>query len=434
MPMAQKINLEQAWEILFDEYHIADRVSDQGAFRISANQINKIKEARLMAKFDQSSHLPSIFRKNNLSILPITRGEYVIGPFSTHEPISYSLNKSVPIQPVEIPKWQTLDHTNLYSEASTLLFAYNSGIIKDVLESPEIAFTVNGRMSSGIFDYEVANCNHSGKREKIIVQNAQIEIDAGYESSDAFYIFEAKNIAVEEILIRQLYYPYRLWSEKISKRVVPVFLVFSNDEFHVFIYEFEDKQFYNSIRLLKHKVYTFADEEISLPDIVSIWENTPPVDEPRITFPQADSFERILDLVSILSGKSLTRDEVTLKYEFDPRQTNYYVTACEYLGLIERGNNANNEREYKLSCTAQEIMKKRYKQKYLSLVQKVLEKPIFHEIFGLTIKSGEIPDKQKIFHIMENSNLSINRTTINRRLSTVRSWIEWILRLSNKGN
>ncbi|MDR1350566.1 MAG: hypothetical protein LBJ59_07310 [Zoogloeaceae bacterium] len=424
----EKIDIEKAWEILFDRHDIAAQVSSNGSFRISANQINSIKEARLMAKFDQSSQLPNIFHKNNLSILPVTRGEYIIGPFLTHEKINYP---SVKPEPVEIPKkWQTLDHTNLYSEASTLLFAYNSGIIKDALECSEVAFTVNGRMSSGNFDYEIDNRNDLNTREKITVQNAQIEIDAGYESQDKFYICEAKNIAVEEILIRQLYYPYRLWSRKISKPVVPVFLVFSNDVFHIFIYEFKDRQIYNSIKLLKYKAYTFADEEILFQEVVSLWEDISLVDKPQTTFPQADSFERILDLVSILAEKNLTRDEVTFKYEFDPRQTNYYISACEYLGLIERCENADGEREYKLSTVAQKIMTEQYKQKHLMLMQKILENPVFHKTFDLTIKSGRIPDRQTICQIMGDCNLSINPTTIDRRASTVRSWIDWILRLS----
>jgi hypothetical protein len=36
--------------------------------------------------------------------------------------------------------------------------------------------------------------------QKIIVQNAQVEIDAGYEYNNGFCIVEAKNIMVEEIL------------------------------------------------------------------------------------------------------------------------------------------------------------------------------------------------------------------------------------------
>lgn len=56
----------------------------------------------------------------------------------------------------------------------------------------------------------------------IKVQNAQLEIDAGYENEKAFCICEAKNVLAEQVLIRQLYYPYRLWKSKISKPVIPI--------------------------------------------------------------------------------------------------------------------------------------------------------------------------------------------------------------------
>ena len=79
------IGIGQAWEILFERHRIAQKVREDGLFRISAAEINTVKEARLMAKFDQSQRLPEVFRQNQLSILPVTRGEYVIGPFETHE-------------------------------------------------------------------------------------------------------------------------------------------------------------------------------------------------------------------------------------------------------------------------------------------------------------------------------------------------------------
>jgi hypothetical protein len=58
---------------------------------------------------------------------------------------------------VSIPNLETLDYTNLYSEASALLFAYNSGIINDVLNSKDTFYTVSGRMSSGCFNFNIAN-------------------------------------------------------------------------------------------------------------------------------------------------------------------------------------------------------------------------------------------------------------------------------------
>lgn len=422
-----KVSIEKAWEILFDKYDVVDKINADGVFRIASSEINLVKEARLMAKFDQSSQLPDIFKKHKLSILPITRGEYLIGPFNTHTRLTYPNKKPTP---VEIPNLQTLDYTNLYSEASVLLFAYNSGIIQDIMGNSRVSFTVNGRMSSGNFEYFIENSLHSGNSSKISVQNAQVEIDAGYESSDAFCICEAKNIATEELLIRQLYYPYRLWKSKISKTILPLFLVFSNDIFHVFRYEFEDMNCYNSLHLAEHKSYTFADEEISLNEVIELWKEISVKSEPDVTFPQADSFERIIDLLSVLFEGALTRDDVTLKYEFDSRQTNYYIAACEYLGLIERGTNIDGEREYHLTEDTYKIMGLRYKQKHIALIKKVLECPVFYKAFGLALSSSSIPNKNAVCHIMSKAGLSINQVTIERRSSTVRSWIDWIFRLA----
>jgi len=419
-----KITIEKAWKLLFEKHNIVSKVLTNGFFKIKASEINTVKEARLMAKFDQSSQLPEVFQNNSLSILPISRGEYIIGNFKTHEKVTYQKLKP---QMVSIPFLETLDYTNLYSEASALLFAYNSGIIKDIVNSKDIHYTVNGRMSSGCFDYLINNNKGS---QKIAVQNAQVEIDGGYEFENGFCIIEAKNIAVDEILIRQLYYPYRLWTEKISKPVTPILMVYSNDIFHFFQYSFTEINNYNSLKLITYKSYTFANELITLEDIIDVWKSIKCPFEPKTTFPQADSFSRIIDLLSILYEQELTHEEITIKYEFDPRQTDYYITACVYLDLVER-TSTNGERGCKLSLEAKNIMALSYKQKYLALIKKVFICPVFHKAFNFIIQNNKIPNKDEICQIMNKSNLSINKTTINRRSSTVRSWLDWILRVSN---
>ena len=75
---------DTAWESLFDKYHILAEIEQNGQFIISANQIKEFREPRLMTKFDHKINLPNIFASNNLSILPITRGDYVISSFSSH--------------------------------------------------------------------------------------------------------------------------------------------------------------------------------------------------------------------------------------------------------------------------------------------------------------------------------------------------------------
>lgn len=417
-------NIEQAWEKIFEKYDILARVQTDGIYYITSKEINEYKEARLMAKFDQSSQLPKIFLDNHMSILPVTRGKYAIGQFATHTNIVYPTSKPTP---VVIPNLQTIDSNNLYSEAAALMFAFNSGIIKDILGDSRVNFTVAGRMASGNFDFSIKST--TGKKPtNISVQNAQVEIDAGYESPDAFCICEAKNIATNELLIRQLYYPYRLWENKLSIPVIPVFFVFSNDIFHVFTYKFEEKGNYNSIKLLNYASYTFAEENITLEEIIDLWRSISVKEEPKVTFPQANSFERVLDLLSVLFEEPLTHDEVTLKYEFDPRQTNYYITACAYLGLVERTNNDNEEHVYTLSENAKHIMNLKTKPKYLALIKLILEKPVFYKAFEVIINSGEVPEAEQVIKIMLQAHLSINQTTIERRSSTVRGWLEWILR------
>jgi hypothetical protein len=424
-----KTKIDTAWERLFERHDILARVNAGGSFRIASAQINEVREARLMAKFDRSIHLPEIFRKNQLSILPVTRGDYLIGPFVTHEPVRY---QPITPRPVENPRLETLNPDELYSEAAILLFAYNSGIIHDVMGSDTVRFTVNGRMASGVFSFSIRNKLQPHVPATVEVQNSQIEIDAGFESPEAFLICEAKNQASEELLIRQLYYPYRLWVEKISKPVIPAFLAFSNGVFHVFTYAFKDKFDYNSIDLRRHDAYAFMDEDITLQDIIELWRNTPVGVEPNAPFPQADSFLRVMDLLSILCGGELTRTEVTLKYEFDPRQTSYYVSACEYLGFIERFRTADNERGYRLTASARRTMSLPYRQKHLALIRKTLENPVFHRAFGIFVETNSRPDKEKICQIMQESKFShpINMTTINRRSSTVIAWFDWMFRLA----
>ena len=76
---------DSAWESLFDKYNILDAVRNQGEFVISASQIKEFREPRLMTKFDHKVNLPSIFARNNLAILPVTRGDYVISSFSAYK-------------------------------------------------------------------------------------------------------------------------------------------------------------------------------------------------------------------------------------------------------------------------------------------------------------------------------------------------------------
>ena len=63
------------------------------------------------------------------------------------------------------------------------------------------------------------------------VANSQVEIDGGYEGLNITY--RSKNSISDDFLIRQLYYPYRLWQSKIDKNVKPIFMIYSNGIFNL---------------------------------------------------------------------------------------------------------------------------------------------------------------------------------------------------------
>jgi len=424
MSKTKKTANDKAWEKLFETHKILEEVDKNGCFEIESAQINKQRESRLMAKFDHSVNLPDIFRDNHLSILPISRSKYVIGKFATHLKVEYD-NKTE-LTPFEFPaEIESIDYTNLYSESSALHCAFNIGIIDDLV-GEKTAYTVSGRMSTESLDFNIIN-SIANKPYSIKVENSQCEIDAGFESDNYFVLIEAKKYIIKDFLIRQLYYPYRLWSKKITKKVIPVLMTYSNDIFSFFIYEFSNDKDYNSLQLITQKNYTIAPEEIQRSDVDRVFNNIKVIAEPDVPLPQADKFERVVDLLSLLLERDLTKDDITENYEFDRRQTDYYTNAGLYIGLIENYKDSLTKKvTFCLTSEGRSILHKRHKLKYLDLINKILERQVFYLVFELTLKHGEIPPEDAICKIISENRPDINDTTIKRRYSTVRGWISWI--------
>lgn len=72
---------DNAWESLFEKYHIVEEISRNGAFGISASQIKEFREPRLMTKFDHkvvpSLMPPRIIKKQaaiTTKVEPIAKG------------------------------------------------------------------------------------------------------------------------------------------------------------------------------------------------------------------------------------------------------------------------------------------------------------------------------------------------------------------------
>lgn len=418
---------DKAWEILFEQHHILQHIQQNGFFEIKTKEIKKVREPRLMAKFDHFSHLPRLFKENGLSILPISRSSYVIGEFDVYEKVTY--NQKLKPARVDFPtNITTIDPANLYSESSALHCAYVTGMMERVL-GEKCFQTISGRMSSKEFDFTIRT--RKGYDRDINIKNSQIEIDGGYESQNYFMLVEAKNETVDDFLVRQLYYPYRLWQEKTNKVVRPVFFTYSNDIFSFFVYEFTDSHRYNSLKLLEQKDFILAHEELSFEDIIEVFRAVHIVEEPEVPFPQADSFPRVVDLLGMLVESDMSKEDITRNYDFDVRQTGYYTSAGMYLGLLEKCTDENRQVMFRLTAAGREIMRLRTKDKFLRLVKSILAHEPFRLVFEDYLQKDTVPEKGRVVEIMKSCQLfNVNsESTYIRRASTVIGWINWIINL-----
>ena len=418
-----------AWESLFRKYDILGHIERAGQFQISAKQIKEVREPRLMAKFDHTINLPQIFADNKLCILPITRGDYIISHFDAYhkfEPDNSQITK------VSLPTYiQSLDSNNISSEAIALNCAVATGIIADFLGDEEIVSTVSGRMGSGIFDFNIRNLR-SKNLSRVTVNNSQIEIDAAYEGIRSLGLFEAKRDLSDDFLVRQLYYPYRVWRSRMTKSVRPVFLVYSNGIYRIYEYTFIEPDNYGSISLVQQKNYSVEDTTITFDDIQRVLHSVVRESDPQIPFPQANSFERVINICELLDVQDLSRNDVTERYAFDARQTNYYTDAARYLGLIEK-EKENDMPLYRLTDKGRTILKMGYKQRQLAFCAAILSHGVFADTLQSYFKTGVMPQKNDIVQIMRKSHLyNIDKdSTYERRSSTIKGWVNWIVGLIN---
>lgn len=425
--------VDRKWEKIFDDYKVLHTIEKEGLFTISSTQINKYKEARLMTKFDFVASLPNIFHDNDLAILPTSRGEYVIGHFDAYEKLR-TKDKDLLKNRKEIlfPSWlETISPKNITSESAAINAAVTTGIIQEFMNVDKMIQTVNGRMSSGEFSYQINNTKTGGKYS-IDVKNSQIEIDSGLESEYLLLLVEAKNTAVETFLIRQLFYPYQLWARQVDKKVIPVFMQYVNDTFNFSMFEFDDINDYNSLRLIERKNYIFGAEHTTMKDLMDIQKTTRIINEDNsIPFPQANTFTRIVGIIeTIWSSKEncTTLEDLTLENDFVMRQAQYYSRAAIYLGLIRQAD----DHKYVLTDIGYRYVQSTRKKKNLIVAKQILEHRVFNETFKQSVLRGKPLNSRETYEYLDSLGIqddSLSPVTLKRRASTISAWINYLFDL-----
>ena len=430
----KKRKIDVTWNQLNKKHNILDTIKEKGYFIISAKQIGEFQEARLAVKFDYSDARPELFVKNNLSILPITRGDYYISHINAYHNFESATSDITYLRPPE--HIRSLDVISINSESKALNMAYISGILADFLEDERLLPTVSGRMSSESFVFyaNVVSEAVTDEDSAVTVENSQIEIDAAYEGVKSLALMEAKRDLTDNFLIRQLYYPFRTWQQKMAEKPVrPVFLIYSNSIFYLYEYRFNDLQHYNSLELVKHKRYCLEDTHISVEDVQKILKKLRFNKEPNIQFPQANSFERVINICELLYINDVEKNFITEEYSFDVRQSSYYLDAARYLGLVEKSLDSDGHDCYTLTKLGKSLFSMSYKQRQLKLIETILSYKSFYLTYEAYRNNNKMPSKAEIVSYIRQAGvvdpktgLPYSDSTNKRRASTVSAWVRWI--------
>lgn len=224
-------------------------------------------EPRLLAYQPFLSSRPPIFKKNNLCILPLSNGEYMLTKDNIYMTLDYITDKESVVAVKKNTDSLVLNIGN--SESSSIDNIRYSGI----LERPEL---LDEKITHGPLLNGRHRCSFNFKLNKTEyeIKGVQYETDACYESENKILIIEAKssNKVIDSFNIRQLYYPYRAVYDSINlskntvetktktktKEIIPIFIHILNDIIYIWKYKFENYEEMDSICLIGQYAYKFT--------------------------------------------------------------------------------------------------------------------------------------------------------------------------------
>lgn len=246
----------KSWKKIFDDYKIHQHPFKKEPFYISANQIKRAcqnfketgeKEVRILCTQTKREDRPDIFKEKGLFLLPVKNGHYCIIKGEGYVDIP-NIDREVILYKSQLNF--NLDTSKIgQSEMQHLDYAYASSLIKTFIKDNSLVLTIRGRKyTEKPFEFFV-------NEQKIQITGVQTEVDAGYEGKNKVVLIEAKNIKTDDVIIRQMYYPFRKWRQETKKQIINLFFQKKKDTYSIWKFEFEDEKDYNSIKLKKARKF-----------------------------------------------------------------------------------------------------------------------------------------------------------------------------------
>ncbi|MCP4155221.1 MAG: hypothetical protein GY757_46275, partial [bacterium] len=371
--MSKETKNQTAWKKIDDRLDFVDKIKETGEFYITAKEIKKVREPRLMAKFDHRVNRPQIFKDNDIAILPITGSSYKLLNFDSYMDSTYNENQEC-ITAGFMERFQSIDINDVRSEDKAIIIAHISGMIQTFSGEKELRLTNKGKFGTKSFDFDITT--HSFGLKRIEVNSVGAELDAGFEG-DKFYIIEAKMGKIDDFNIRQLYYPYRYWSGRIKKEVVPLFFTYSDNTFSFWEYRFREPGHFNSIQLVRQKSYYIdtnpkPDAQRIIRNIKKFYDSAPS----DVPFPQADDFEKVINIVEFVRAGITEKEDFAELFTFDERQADYYFNAAKYLDLVEK-----NKSGIVLTGFGRQVVEASRNNRHSLLIEAILSRKVFYDTY-----------------------------------------------------
>ena len=415
--MARKSKTEEAWEKLSTYLNLSVRLNAGEVVEVDSDTIKKVsgREPRLMMKFDFREQRPKAISK--ATILPVSNGEYIIFAGDGYHDFEEVENPSL-WQPASGAKrlltlpWEV----GPSSESQALDMALTSGMLANFLKETEVNLTIRGRLRAPKFTFQLP---HADSEISVNVEGVQVEVDAGLEG-DKVHLVEAKLGSRDNFHVRQLYYPFRMWQELVpSKSVTAVFCSYSDKVFSLRQYDFNPTDSYQSIVLVARADYTldYATETLSLADILE--DNKLERLPNKVPFPQADDFEKVIDIIDAVAAGIVETEEIAEYYSFNPRQADYYRNAAQFLGFLERDKGG-----FELTKLGSQFALTNRDRRHILLLSRMASLPVFRQGLEWFENKGVVPDKQQVAQWVEEET-TYTGATVGRRASTVVAWTKW---------
>ena len=270
-----------------------------------------------MAKIDTLRERPQIFQQHHLNILPVRNGLYVIfiDPDNSCYFRFHSLLDEVVIeQYTSLVRFFITEYLPIgrsMSESQAIDFAHLSSLLHTFCACDSMYLTIRGRLFSGQFSFSLPYANHT-----VSVSNVQIEVDAGYESEETIVLIEAKIGRREDFHARQLFYPYRQWSNRTAKKIKPLLLTYSNGVY--LLTEFCIGSDWGDIKIVANRAFNINDSPRATINFTDLSKAISVASEPPLVpFPQANDMDKIVDLIQLLDWGITQKSSIAEAFGFD---------------------------------------------------------------------------------------------------------------------